>query len=49
LGPAGPAFFAILSEEAWRFGQTFFRGELEVLLMGVDGDILGRCPSAGTV
>jgi cobalt-precorrin-5B (C1)-methyltransferase len=49
LGPAGPAFFAMLSEEAWRFGRTFFRGELEVLLMGVHGDILGRSPSAGTV
>jgi cobalt-precorrin-5B (C1)-methyltransferase len=46
MGQRFPAFFTLLCQEAWRFGQALV-GEgllLEILLTGIHGDILGRYP-----
>ena len=39
-----PAFFTLLCEYAWRFGQSLVGDGLEVLLTGVHGEVLGRFP-----
>jgi cobalt-precorrin-5B (C1)-methyltransferase len=42
-----PLFFTSLCERAWRFGHSFAGDSccLEILLTGVHGEILGRCPT----
>lgn len=40
-----PGFFTLLCQAAWSFGRTLNgKGNLEVLLLGVQGELLGRYP-----
>jgi len=43
MGSSHSVFFTLLCEKAWQFGRSFYnQGFFEVLLTGINGDILGR-------